>query len=126
MLKDLGILILRLSIGGIMIFHGVAKLVHGVGFLQQMFAGMGLPEFFAYGVFLGEIVAPVFLIIGFKVRLAALVEALTMVVAISMAHSGDIFSLSQHGGWAIELPALFLFGSLAIALIGGGKFSIDK
>ena len=54
--NDLGLLVLRLTMGGLMLFHGVHKLTHGVGFIGDMLAGMGLPSFIAYGALLGEVV----------------------------------------------------------------------
>lgn len=47
--QDLGLLVLRISVGGLLLFHGVAKLLHGVGFIEGMLAALGLPGFIAYG-----------------------------------------------------------------------------
>jgi len=123
---DLGLLILRVAVGGLMLLHGIHKAIHGVGFMKGMFASKGFPEFIAYGVYLGEIIAPVLLIFGIFSRTSALLIAGTMAVAIYMAHSGDIFSLTKNGGSAIELQLLFLLGSLTIVFTGGGKFSLKK
>ena len=124
--SDWGKLVLRLSIGGMMLCHGIGKIIGGVDPVVNMVKGVGLPGFIAYGVYVGEVVAPVLLIIGYFTRPAALVLAFTMVTAILLAHSGDIFKLSDHGGWGIETPALFLFGGVAIACLGGGRLAISK
>ena len=50
---NIGLLLLRLSTGGLMLFHGVAKLQGGLGFLQGMLAAKGLPAFLAYGALVG-------------------------------------------------------------------------
>ena len=42
----------------------------------------------------------------------------------ALAHAGDVFKLGEQGGWAIELQGLFLFGALAVMLLGGGRFSV--
>jgi putative oxidoreductase len=123
---DAGILILRLSLGVLMLLHGIAKLVKGVGGIAGMMEESGLPGFLAYGVFIGEVVAPVLLIIGFRVRLAALAFAGTMIVAVFLAHSADVFSLTKSGGWAIELLGLYLFGALALFFTGGGNFALSQ
>lgn len=123
---DIGLLILRLSLGTMMLLHGAAKLIKGVGGIEGMMEQSGLPAFLAYGVYLGEVIAPVFLIIGYRVRLASLVFLGTMVVAILLAHSADVFSLTKSGGWAIELQALYLFGALALVFTGGGYFAVSK
>ena len=46
-----------------------------------------------------------------------------MIMAIVLVRHGDIGKIGMSGGWAIELEALFLFGALAIALAGGGRFA---
>ncbi len=121
-----GLLILRASIGILMLLHGIAKLLHGVDGISGMLSAKGIPGFVAYGVFVGEIIAPVLLVIGYRTRLAALVFAVNMVVAVMLAHAGDIFSLSATGGWAIELAGLYFFGSLALLFTGGGKFAVSS
>ena len=124
--NDLGLLIIRLSLGLLMLLHGIAKLSHGVDFLSGMFQDLGLPGFFAYSVYIGEVVAPVLLIIGYRTKLAALLFAFTMVVAVFMAHASDIFVLTQTGGWAIELQALYFFGAVALFFTGAGSYAVSK
>lgn len=121
---DFGKLVLRLTVAGLLLFHGVAKLGKGVGGIESLLEGKGLPGFLAYGVYIGEVVAPVLVLAGWKTRLWALVMAVNMIVAIALSHPADILALSQTGGWAIELQGLFLFGSLAIALLGAGRYSV--
>lgn len=123
---DLGILVLRLSIGGLMLMHGVAKLIHGAGGIEQMLEASGLPPFIAYGVYVGEIIAPLLIILGLATRGAAAVFAFNMIVAVAMAHAGDILSLSATGGWMIELQALYFFGALALIFTGGGNYAVSK
>jgi putative oxidoreductase len=120
----LGFIILRWSVAGLILLHGVAKLAKGLDGLQGiqgMLASVGLPGFIAYGVFIGEVLAPLLVIIGVLVGPAALVMAINMVFAIALAHTGDLFTLGKSGGWAIELQALFLCGSLAIALMAAPR-----
>ncbi len=125
--SDLGLLVLRLSVGGLMLFHGIGKLIHGVDFIGGMLSQIGLPSFFAYGVLLGEFVAALMLVAGFWTRAAAVVMAGTMVVAILIAHLGDLCSINpQTGGWAIELPMLYLLGAGALFFTGGGKYSLTN
>ena len=78
---DVGKLLLRLAVGGLMLFHGIHKLIDGVDGISGMLAAQGLPGFIAYGVLVGEVVAPCLLILGVLTRPAALVLAFTMVVA---------------------------------------------
>ena len=124
--EDLGKLVLRVAVGFLMLFHGIDKLINGVGGLDGMFTSIGLPGIFAYGVYVGEVLAPIMLLIGFRVKIAAVLVAGTMVVAILMAHIEDIFALNEHGAWAIELQMFYILASLAILFLGSGKYSIDK
>lgn len=121
----LGKLLLRLTIGGLMLFHGVAKITGGVGGIAAMLEARGLPSAIAYGVYVGEVVAPLLLIVGLFTRLSAAVFAFNMVVAVALAHANDVLKLGEHGGWAIELQALYLLGAVAIALLGPGAWSVD-
>ncbi len=124
---DAGKLLLRLAVGGLMLFHGVSKLIHGIGWLMGMLNGMGLPGLFGLGVYIGEVVGPILLIFGFKTRLAALVVAFDMLMAVLLALRSQIFSVKEMGGgWGIELEAFFFLGSIAIYYLGAGKYSVSK
>ncbi|MGJ7544168.1 DoxX family protein [Variovorax sp. LT1R16] len=121
---DTGKLVLRLALGILILLHGIAKLSTGVTGVGGMLASHGLPSVLAYLVYIGEIVAPALVIIGFYTRPAALVIAINMVVAIWLAHLGDLFSLGKSGGWALELQGMFLFGAIAVAFLGAGRLSV--
>ena len=114
---DAGFFVLRWAVAGLMLFHGIAKVLHGVAPIEGMLAGMGLPTFIAYGVLLGEVVAPLLVLANVLVVPAALVMAVNMVVAVALAHTTQIFTLGKTGGWALELQGLYFFGSVAIALL---------
>jgi Predicted membrane protein len=125
--EDLGKLLLRISVGLVLIFHGYFKIVNGIEWIKPMLGGVGLPGFLAYGVYLGEFVAPLMVILGFRTRIAAPVIVINMVMAIALAHRNQIFSIKEAGGgWAIELDALILLGALALFFLGGGRLGITK
>ncbi len=124
--NDLGLLILRLSIGILMIFHGISKMIYGIDFIEGLMASKGLPGFFAYGVYVGEVLVPLAIIFGVKTRIAAIIFAFNMLVAIASVHLGDLFSISEMGGWKPELPGLYLFGAVALIFTGGGKYVVCK
>lgn len=121
---DLGILIVRLTVGILLLLHGIAKITHGVSGIAGMLSAQGLPGFLAYGVYVGEVVAPLMIIVGWNTRLASLIVLINMLVALFTAHAGDIFSMSPHGGWAVELIGFYIFTSLALFFTGDGKYSI--
>lgn len=122
---NIGLLILRLSLSLMMLVHGLGKMFGGLGGVKAMLEGIGMPTFFAYGVLVGEVLAPLLILIGYKTRAASLVLAFNMLVAIMMAHGATIFSLGATGGLAIELPALYLFGAVVLMFTGGGKYAVS-
>lgn len=121
---DLGKLVLRVVLGALILFHGVAKLIHGPGFVLQALAKAGMPSFLAYGVYVGEVVAPLLLILGLWARAGALIVAVNMVVALLLVHTGQFLSLADTGGWALELQGMYLGGAIAVLLLGAGRFSV--
>jgi putative oxidoreductase len=81
-------------------------------------------ESLVYGVYLGEIVAPVLVIIGLFTRLGGWIMVVNMLFAIGLVHMSDIFALTERGAWAIETQALFLVLALAVAVFGSGKYAV--
>ena len=118
---EVGFFILRWAVAGLMLFHGVSKLRLGLGSVEGLLVGAGLPAFIAYGVLIGEVLAPLLVLANRFVVPAALVMAFNMLVAVALVHTAQVFTLSKSGGWALELQALYFFGSLAIALIASRK-----
>jgi len=86
-------------------------------------AEAGLPAAFGCLVYVGEVVAPLLLILGAWTRVAALVIVINMVVAVAMVHGAQLATLSPSGGWALELQGFYLATALAIALLGAGRYS---
>ena len=121
---DVAKLILRIGFAGLFLLHGVHKIHGGVSFIEGKFISFGLPAFFAYAVYLGEVVAPTLIIIGFWTRLSAFVGVMTSIVIVILMHSANLFSLTKTGAWIIEPIATFLVGFLAIMLLGSGKYAI--
>lgn len=123
---DLGKLILRLCVGGLILFHGIAKLMHGVGFIENMLSSHGLPAFLAYGVYVGEVIAPLMIILGYQTRIGALLIVINMLTAIVMVHLGQLLTLGGQGGWALELQGMYLFGALALVFLGPGRYKLKS
>jgi putative oxidoreductase len=123
---DLGLLILRLALGVLMLLHGINKLLHGVGFIEQTVIAAHLPVFIAYGVYVGEVIAPLFLLAGYKTRIVAAIYAFNCLVAALLVHSQPIFSLNEQGGWNVELLGLYFFGAVVLVFTGGGKYACSR
>ena len=130
-LSRFGPLPLRLAIAAPLICHGYQKLF--VNEFQEFItfvAGFGLPysEVLAYTAAWGELAGGALLALGFVARLAALVNAGTMFVAVWKVHlAGDVManwkSLTGDGGY--EFPLLILAGCLALMCTGAGALSVD-
>ncbi|KMQ72889.1 DoxX family protein [Marinobacter subterrani] len=123
---DLGKLIIRLTLGGLILFHGIAKLLNGVGFIEGLLTSHGLPGFLAYGVFVGELIAPLMVILGYQTRIGALLIVFNMLVAIVLVHTNELLALSSSGGWALELQGFFLFTAVAVMFLGPGRYKLKN
>ncbi len=121
---DLAKLLLRLSLGGMLLLHGISKLQNGVGGIVAMTSNAGLPGFIGYGVFVGEIIAPLMIMVGLYSRIGGVLAAVNMLFAIGLAHSAEILALGKHGGWAIELQMFYLMTAICVALLGSGRMAI--
>ncbi len=122
--QDLGKAILRIVLGVLILLHGISKLMAGPGFVMQVVAQAGLPSALAYGVYIGEVVAPILLIIGLWTRLAGLIVAINMLFAFALVHVKQLGEMAPTGGWALELQAMYLAAALAVALLGAGRMSV--
>ena len=121
---DAALLILRVVLGLLILLHGVNKLPPPPEFLITALSARGLPSVLAYGVYLGEIVGPILIIIGIWTRVGALLIVANMIVALFVAHTGDLFHLNKQGGYQLELQAMYLFTAVALALTGAGRYSV--
>jgi putative oxidoreductase len=124
---DWGKLLLRLTVGGLLLFHGVHKVQNGVDWIAGPLAAVGLPAFLAYGAYVGEVVAPLFAIIGKFTRIAGLIIAFDLLMAIVLVLRDGITSINpMGGGWAIELEMFFLLGGIALFLFGSGRYALSR
>jgi putative oxidoreductase len=120
----MGKLILRASLAILILLHGISKLLHGVDPVLGLLARAGMPAGLAYLVYVGEILAPLCLLVGIWTRLAAAIIGVNMLTAIWLAHAGQLFSLGKTGGWALELQGFYLFTALALVFLGAGRYSL--
>ena len=124
MSDEFGKLILRVSLGSMLLLHGIGKVIYGIAPIERMVTANGLPALLAWGVYAGELLAPAMMILGIYARLGGLLAAISMGFAIVLAHRAEIFQLNSMWAWSIELQGLFLFGSLAVFLLGAGRYSV--
>ena len=117
--SDLGLLILRIGFAGMMLTHGIPKInilfESPIKFADPFGVGETATLILAL---IGEVVAPIFILIGYKTQLASIPSIITMFVAAFVIHAADPFGVK-------EKALLFLVGFLVIFLMGAGKYSID-
>jgi putative oxidoreductase len=124
--KDLGLLLARLAIGIPMLFYGVGKVINGIEPIKDMVAQSHLPGFLAYGVYVGEVLAPLMMIAGIYTRWAALIFAFNCLCALLIGQSSYLLKLNDYGGWAVELLVMYMLVGLSLFFTGGGKYSLSK
>ena len=117
---NLGLLILRLGFSGLMLTHGIPKLlkIFKGDFAFANPIGVG-PEVSLVLTVIAEFLCPVLIILGIRTRLAAIPPIIVMLVAIFLIHWNDPFG-------KIEFAGLYLLGFLAIAIMGPGKYTLRR
>ena len=116
---SLGLLLLRLAVGGMMLSHGIPKLMNfaskkdgfpdplGIGHMGSLVSAIG-----------AEVGCAALLVIGLGTRLAALPLVFTMAIAAFVVHGGDPWAKK-------ELAVLYGLAFLVLFFTGAGRFSID-
>ncbi len=136
---DIGKLLLRMTVGFLLLFHAYGFLRGDPG-IPNAVAAWGLPGFFAYAGFLLELIGAVLIILGVYTRIGALSIVTFMVVGLVMYHVAEITGLRGSGNhlfmlgknpagthpdkYFLETQMFYLFGGLAVALLGSGRYSV--
>lgn len=123
---DVGKLILRFTVAFLLIFHGIGKIEHGIAWMRGPLSHFHLPFFIAYGVYIGEVVAPILVFLGILTRPAALAIVIDLVMAIVLVAHGRLFSLNRGGSYALEAEAFFLLLGIVLFFLGPGRYSITR
>ena len=119
-LQPVGLLSLRLALGIIFIWHGYPKLTHPNG-MQGLFIQHGLPGYFVTVAGVLEVFGGGLIILGFLTRIAALLLAMEMAIAIWKVHStGGYVAVHNY-----EFPLVLAAACFALATVGAGRASVD-
>ena len=119
--NNVGLLLLRLAIAAIFIYHAMPKLKNAKGMAQMV----GMPAGMVLMLGIVEFVASVGLIVGFYTQLSALLLAIVMVGAIGMKMMkwNVPFAAMDKTGWEFDL--ILLAANISILLGGGGVIGIQ-
>jgi putative oxidoreductase len=126
MSEQFGKLLLRLGVGGLVLFHGAHRLLTGLDPVRDLLTSHKLPEVLAYGVYLGEIVGPVLIILGLFTRIGAFLIAVEVLALVVLSGIPQVMALAPDGGYALELEALYFASAVALMLIGGGRVTLGR
>jgi putative oxidoreductase len=118
--SDTGLLLIRVSLGLLMLTHGLPKLAKFFSEEPIAFASVfGMSQSLSLTLaVLAEVFCSTFIIFGIGTRFAALPVAFTMAVAAFYIHRADTFATK-------EMAILYLVGFVFIAVTGAGKYSLD-
>jgi len=119
---DAGLLIVRVVLGIIMLYHGWPK-VTNLGGIIEGFTGMGIPLPALAAIFatVAEVGGGLLLLLGVLTDVAGLLVAIDMLGAITFVHAKNGFAVNDGG---FEWPLALLAMGLGIALAGPGRYSV--
>lgn len=123
-LQPLALLVMRLSLGIIMVVHGYHKVFGGLHHHAQAVAGLGLPAWLGYVSSFTEFIGGLLLLAGLFTRAAAFAICIDLVVAIWKVHfHNGLIGSPDHAGYEFALSAAAL--AFALIFFGGGPIAID-
>lgn len=122
---DLAALLLRATLGAVMLAHGLLKIfVFTLPGTAAFFASVGFPAWSAYAVVPFEVLSGLALIAGLQSRWVALATVPVLAGALTVhAGNGWLFS-NANGGW--EFPAVLVLLAVAVALLGDGRYALGN
>jgi putative oxidoreductase len=117
---DFALLLMRVGFSVGMMTHGYGKFLKVIQGNFEFGDPIGIgPTFSLILAAIGEFIAPILIILGWKTRLATIFPTLTMLVAFAIAHDGDPFSRK-------EKAFVYLIAFLTLYFTGPGKYSLGK
>jgi putative oxidoreductase len=121
-LQPLGLLVLRLSLGAIMIAHGYPKVFGGLHHHVEVVQSLHMPGWLGYLSAAAEFLGGILLVIGFLTRLAALFVCVNMLVAIFAVHFKNGFLGQGNYQFPLALAAI----AFSLIFFGAGPIALDS
>lgn len=127
-MRDIGLLVLRIGSLALMM-HGLSKLSHYSGFIGMLKGnpvGSVAPDLFGFMVVAGQILLPIFLLLGLFTRWCGLLMAILfafIIFAVNIPAKG-MFDAKQ-GGFTFDASLFYLVPGLALFFLGAGRISVD-
>ena len=122
--QPLALLLMRLTLGAIMVTHGYHNVFGGLHHHAQMVGSLGLPAWLGYVSSFTEFLGGLLILAGLFTRPAALAVFIDLAVAIWKVHlHNGLTGSPDRPGYEFPLAA----ATLAVALIffGGGPIAFD-
>ena len=117
---NFGLLLLRVGFSVGLMTHGYGKFMKVIQGNFEFGDPIGIgPTFSLILASIGEFIAPILILIGWKIRIASLFPIITMLVAFAIAHDGDPFSTK-------EKSFVYLIAFLTLYFTGPGKYALGK
>ena len=120
-LQPLALLVMRISLGVIMVAHGYQNTFRHLHDHVHMVASLGLPAWLGYVSSLTELLGGLLILVGFFTRPAAFAVCIDLIVAIWKVHWHNGL-MAEHG---YEFPLAIATIAFALIFFGGGQFAID-
>jgi putative oxidoreductase len=120
-IQPLALLMMRATLGIIMVVHGYHKVFGGLGHFTQTVAGLGLPAWLAYVSAFTEFLGGLLILAGFFIRAAAFAICIDLAVAIWKVHWHNGLT-ADHG---VEFPLAVATLAFALIFFGSGPISLD-
>lgn len=135
--SSLGLFFLRLIFGSSFLLHGFHKVQHfstSMEGIKNLLIQAKIPDFLAYGVFIGEVLAPFLIIIGFYTRISSaivffnclVILYVTQIKSLDLSQVFNIFAIGDKGEFSNELVFLYIACSLCFLFTGSGKIAVRK
>ncbi len=122
-LKPLALLLLRIGLGVIFVYHGYPKLFGPTHQEMLQFSRMGFPSWFVYVAGVIEFFGGLLLFVGLFTRIVGLLLAGEMAVALIRVHvpQGGFMAVSNY-----QFPLALAVAAFTLATIGAGAISLDR